>query len=255
MAAEWTSAVAVSVVSHGHGTMVSLLVDRLLDCHEVSQVIVTLNIPEALQLPKDPRVLVVENTLPKGFGANHNAAFLLSEAPFFCVLNPDVVFESNPFSVLLTALRRMSVALAVPIVVDAIGDVEDSLRRFMTPWRMLKRVLKMSSGAYTVTPSSSLLYPEWAAGMFMLFRWEAFRKLQGFDEGYFMYCEDADICTRLWATGGQLLAVPEAVVIHQAQRASRRSLRHLIWHVASMMRYMMRFFGRLPSVPDSVPIR
>lgn len=255
MAIECTSAVAVSVVSHGHGAMVSTLVARLLECQEVSQVIVTLNIPEALQLPDDQRLLVVKNALPQGFGANHNAAFLLSETPFFCVLNPDVTFESNPFLTLLKAFEIESVSLTVPVVVNAGGDVEDSLRYFLTPWRMLKRVLKMSSGAYTVNPRCSLLYPEWAAGMFMLFRREAFSKLQGFDESYFMYCEDADICTRLWATGGQLVAVPGAVVIHQAQRASRRSLRHLSWHVASMMRYIGRFIGRLPSVPDSMPIR
>lgn len=247
--------ITVSIVSHRHGSMVASLVARLLQFQEVARVIVTLNIPEALLLPEDSRVIVVKNTFPQGFGANHNAGFLLSETPFFCVLNPDVVFKTDPFPDLLDFFCRETVAMTVPVIVDTDGHVEDSLRQFITPLRMLKRVLKVSSGAYQAVPGGAPLHPEWAAGMFMLFRQDVFRKLRGFDERYFMYCEDADICTRLWAMGGELVAVPQAVVIHQAQRASRRSLRHLSWHVVSMIRYMRRFFGQLPPVPDSMPRR
>lgn len=247
--------ISISVVSHGHGKMVSQLVKQLLAFPEVTRILITLNITESLVLPEDARIQVIENSLPQGFGTNHNAAYLLSDTPFFCVLNPDVSFPVNPFPALLHALETTNASLVVPVVVNQDGVVEDSLRRFITPWGMLKRLAKLSSGAYEVTPGGEPFCPEWAAGMFMLFSRASFSRLRGFDEGYFMYCEDADICTRLWALGGKLVAVPQAVVIHQAQRASRRSFRYLSWHVASMMRYMGRFIGRLPSVPDAMPIR
>ena len=247
--------ITVSVVSHGHGAMVCRLVEQLLAFPDVSSVIVTLNIPESLALPQDSRVCVLQNSWPQGFGANHNVAFLQSDTPFFCVLNPDVMFVDDPFPTLLQAIRTMDAALVVPVVVDQAGRVEDSLRSFITPWRMLKRVSKLSSGAYDAVPGAEPFYAAWAAGMFMLFSRESFDRLHGFDEAYFMYCEDADICTRLWAMGGQVVAVPGAVVIHAAQRASRRDWRHLRWHVASMIRYMWRFVGRFPRVPYSVPLR
>jgi N-acetylglucosaminyl-diphospho-decaprenol L-rhamnosyltransferase len=242
------SGVCVSLVSHGHGEMVAQVAKQILACPEVTYLIITLNVPEPRFDLDDARLVWIDNQSPKGFGANHNAAFREVDAPLFCVLNPDIEILNNPFPALINALQTESAGLAVPLVINSLGQVQDSLRRFMTPWRMLRRVLKVSSGAYVVSPSSAPFQPEWAAGMFMLFRHEAFEDLQGFDERYFMYCEDADICTRLWMRGGSVVAVPEALVVHPAQRASHRNVRHLYWHLASMTRYLLRFTGRLPRV-------
>ena len=83
--------------------------------------------------------------------------------------------------------------------------------------------------------------------MFMLFNADAYRRVNGFDASYFMYCEDADICTRLWQAGERVMVCLDVQVIHHAQRASRRDFRHLVWHLASMFRYFARYWGRLPS--------
>jgi hypothetical protein len=82
--------------------------------------------------------------------------------------------------------------------------------------------------------------------MFMLFQSKTFREIGGFDERYFLYYEDADICTRLWRQGRPVMIVPEAEVIHDAQRRSHRNLRYLKWHLGSMARYLWRYAGRLP---------
>ena len=242
------SGVCVSIVSHGHGEMVAQVAKQILACPEVTSLIITLNVPEPRFDLDDARLVWIDNQSPKGFGANHNAAFREVDAPLFCVLNPDIEILKNPFPALINALQTESAGLAVPLVINSMGQVQDSLRRFMTPWRMLKRVLKVSSEAYVVSPCSAPFYPEWAGGMFMLFRRGVFEDLQGFDERYFMYCEDADICTRVWFNGGRVVAVPEAMVVHAAQRASRRNLCNLYWHLTSMARYLLRFNGRLPRV-------
>ena len=69
------STVTVSIVSHAHGQMVMGLVNSLLDCPEVAQIIVIQNIPEFAEMPKLPGVRVIENSSPRGFAANQNAAF------------------------------------------------------------------------------------------------------------------------------------------------------------------------------------
>ncbi len=56
--------VTVSIVSHGHGSMVARLVESLLLFSEVSEVIVTRNIPEAIDLPDDDRVVIIDNLSP-----------------------------------------------------------------------------------------------------------------------------------------------------------------------------------------------
>ena len=69
-------------------------------------VVLTLNVPENLPtLPADLPVSVIRNEAPKGFGANHNAAFRASTGEYFCVLNPDVRLAENPFPHLLALLE------------------------------------------------------------------------------------------------------------------------------------------------------
>lgn len=240
------SAVTVSIVSHGHGAMVWSLVDCLLALPEAPRLIVTLNIPEAVPSEVEARVTLIRNLHPKGFGSNHNAAFLQCETPFFCVLNPDIELIGDPFPVLCAQLRLARAGLCAPLILGADGAVEDSVRPFMTPWRMVLRKLGVVSGYPLPIIGGPLVHPDWVAGMFMLFDTQSYRQVGGFDMAYFMYCEDTDICTRLWQAGLPVVMCPTAQVIHHAQRASRRSLRHLRWHVASMLRYFARYRGRLP---------
>ena len=245
--------ICVSIVSHGHGGMVDGLVRQVLACPEVDQLILTLNIQEPyLHAVEDKRVIKIGNQSPKGFGANHNAAFQICNSQSFCVLNPDVELTGNPFPVLLADLEQDRIGLCAPLVVGSHGQVDDSARRFMTPWRMVLRKLGLASGTYTLEVGAKPIYPEWVAGMFMLFKTSVYRQVGGFDEAYFMYCEDADICTRLWRHGEKVLLDPAVSVIHQAQRASRRRWLHLRWHLASMIRYFARYCGRLPRASGSL---
>ena len=79
---------------------------------------------------------------------------------------------------------------------------------------------------------------DWVGGMFMLFRREAFERVQGFDERFFLYYEDVDICRRLHGAGYDVVATPRAQATHEAQRASRRKPRHMALHARSMLRYL-----------------
>jgi GT2 family glycosyltransferase len=78
--------------------------------------------------------------------------------------------------------------------------------------------------------------------MFVVFRQDAFLKIDGFDERrFFMYLEDADICRRLLDNGWKTLINPSEQVIHMAQRASRRNLKHMRWHAVSAFRFLSGF--------------
>lgn len=244
--------VAVSVVSHGHGVMVDRLVDQLLECPEVGLVIVTRNIPELHVSIRDTRVIVVENTAPKGFGANHNAAFQRARLPFWCVLNPDVRLQGNPFPDLTAALTYDSAGLVAPLVRNPAGSVEDSIRYFPTTISLVKKIVGHDTGHYPVDLSTSLLCPEWVAGMFMLFRREVYSALNGFDQGYFLYYEDVDICIRTWLSGRKVLACPAVSVEHDARRESHRNARYLKHHLCSMARYFLKHRSSLAFVAQIV---
>ena len=238
--------VAVSIVTHAHGQMVVNLVQQLLDCPEVEQLLLTCNVPEALTLPDDPRLITIHNASPKGFGANHNAAFVRCRSPWFVVLNPDVVLQANPFQALLAALNGSRASVMAPAVINIAGIQEDSARHFPTLRQLTTKLLGGPNGRYILQRTQGPTPVDWVAGMFMLFPAEDFKAIGGFDEKFFLYYEDVDICTRLWKAGRPVMVCPQVQVVHDAQRASRKNWQFMKWHAASMARYFWKHWGRLP---------
>jgi hypothetical protein len=236
--------VTVSIVSHGHGAMVRALVDQLGSCPEVGQIILTRNVPEVTRFVADDLVSVIENPTPKGFGANHNAAFLACRSPIFCVLNPDIQLVGNPFPSLLQQVVEGCGEIVAPLIVSPSGYIEDSARKFPTLSGLVKKLAGRDDGRYPMDSGRELVFPDWVAGMFMLFRATDYARLGGFDERYFLYYEDVDICARAWRAGMKVVLCRAVSAIHDARRQSRRSLRHLRWHLASMARYFISGTGR-----------
>lgn len=238
-----TGYITVSIVSHGHGSMVQQLVEHLLNFTEVKQILLTFNLPEDLNIPTDHRIELVYNKTPKGFASNHNSAFELSTQEFFCPLNPDVKLIHNPFPSLLDAIHGFDVGMVAPLVETTNGVQEDSWRKFPTFSTIALKLLGGNDGRYTAPLDNHNFNIDWAAGMFMLFPCDVFRQLGGFDEEFFLYYEDVDISARLWKHGYRLLACPSAVVVHDARRDSRRKLSHLRWHLISMIRYLFKRYA------------
>lgn len=233
----------VSVVSHLHGPLVRPLLDDLARCAVPGmRVVLTLNAPETL--PFEPAafpypVEVLTNSAPRGFGANHNAAFARRDAEYFAVLNPDLRLPQDPFHVLLPALRDPLVGAVAPRIVDPHGAPEDHARAFPTPLTILSKLAgsrpRVRGGA-----AGAPFRADWIAGMFMLFRGEAFAAVGGFDEGYYLYYEDVDLCARLAARGLRVEVHPAAAAVHDARRESHRNPRFLLWHVKSMARFFRK---------------
>ena len=226
--------------------MLVRLIESLLMCPEVAQIIVTRNVPESLQLPVSDRIVLLHNPQPKGFGENHNVAFGRCTQPFFCPLNPDISLIGDPFGTLLTELDKSGAAIAAPLVLAPGGAVEDSVRRFPTLVSLLRKACGGQDGRYNLKLNDPVFHPDWVAGMFMLFRSADYARLGGFDPKFFLYYEDVDICVRARKAEMVLIVCPSVAVIHDARRDSHRSLRHLRWHLASMGRYFLKHWGRLP---------
>jgi GT2 family glycosyltransferase len=235
--------ISISVVSHGHiGLVASLLADISTHVRTPVEVILTLNFPEVIPFRPESfsfPLHIVENTLPKGFAANHNAAFLTRRGGFFCVLNPDIRIEQDPFPELLNCLQDRSVGVVAPLIRNPAGAIEDSARRFPTPLSILRKAfLRRLEVEYPIERET--IYPDWVAGMFMVFPSDVFAALHGFDEHYFLYYEDVDLCARLAFAGKRVAVCPAASAVHAAQRESRRNPRYLRWHLSSMLRFFLR---------------
>lgn len=236
-----TADISISVVSHAQiALVVCLLKDIEQYCRDSSlEFILTLNLDETLSFDLDGfsfPVKVIRNARPLGFGANHNQAFRFATGRYFCVMNPDITLSSNPFHSLCSSLEESQVGLAAPRVVGSDGSEEDSARYFPRPSELVGKLFGRKSAVYDAK-GTEVIYPDWVAGMFMLFPANVFRELSGFDERYFLYYEDVDLCARLALLEYRVALARDVAVMHDARRSSHANLRYLRWHLSSMVRF------------------
>ncbi|MDQ0022622.1 GT2 family glycosyltransferase [Variovorax paradoxus] len=223
--------ITVSIVSHGQLALVLPLLEQLdrFSRASTAKVVLTINIPEPDLL--DGRkwgfaIERIENASPKGFGANHNQAFERCDTLWFLVLNPDIRFDCDVLAPLV-AQAAPDAGLLTPRILEPDKSAPEQHRAIITPLEILTR----RKPGY-VRPA----VPDWIPGLFMLFRSDAYRQIGGFDERFFMYGEDFDICARTQLAGWKLQVGEDLLARHEAQRASRSSKKHLYWHVTSLLK-------------------
>jgi hypothetical protein len=129
------------------------------------------------------------------------------------VLNPDIRFDSDVLAPLL-AQAAPDAGLLTPRILEPGKAGPEPHRALLTPLEIVGR----NKPGYVRPP-----VPAWIPGLFMLFRSEAYRRIGGFDERFFMYGEDFDICARTRLAGWKLQVGEDLLARHDAQRASHRS--------------------------------
>jgi hypothetical protein len=230
------------VVSHRQNALLNqLLEDIARVCADRVVLVLTENVPDSVALSTQALSCPVEriaNPAVKGFGANHNAAFARCTTPYFCVANPDIRLPEDPFPALLQSLADPRAAVAGPLVRSPAGQIEDSARRFPTPGVLLRKLFGARPGP-DYPSDRGPVQADWVAGMFMLLRSLAFDSIGGFDEAYFLYYEDVDLCRRLAAAGGSAIYDPRTTVVHDARRASRRNPALAAQHFRSALRFLL----------------
>ena len=232
---------SISIVSHSQAELARALLDDISNLGETlsAEILFTVNIEESLPFTPDDchhEIKIIRNTVPKGFGANHNYAYKRSRGRYFCVLNPDIRLVGNPFDALIRCLNEFNGGVVAPRIINPKDETENSARRFPTPISILKKSLIRSS-ALDYPQSANVFEPDWIGGMFMLFTRTSFEAVQGFDERYFLYYEDVDICARLKMKGLPVISCSDAKAIHDGRAESHHNPKYMQWHLRSMARF------------------
>jgi GT2 family glycosyltransferase len=178
----------------------------------------------------------IQNKEKKGFGTNHNQAFNHARGKFFCVLNPDVRLNANPFPALINCFEDKTVGVVAPLIKDENGEIAENARKFPTPLILYRKLLHLKKN-YDYSIGFDIFSPDWVGGMFMLFPYKVFKEIGGFDEKYFLYYEDVDLCARLKSCGYKIIHYPFVTAIHKAQYDSHRNIRYLTWHIFSIIKF------------------
>ena len=265
-----TAAVAVIVVNFNTGAeTVGCVASALHDLGAVpSEVVVVDNASSdgsAQMLGGDSSITLIANDTNRGFGAAVNQAAKVTAAPLLWILNPDCRVRPGTYRALLDTLERHSeCAIAAPQLLNADGSVQASARGEPDAWTglfgrhgLLTKFFPASSAARRNLPAADLVASgvdsaevPWVMGAAMLVRREPFERVGRFDERYFLYWEDADLCRRLRLAGCTTRYVPRARVQHpggtSAKTASRLAIR--AFH-ESAYRYYATHVVRSPGNP------
>lgn len=230
-----------SIVSHGNWDEVRVLLREIsLQKIENLRIILTLNIHESINLSEfsNLKIQILENSEPLGFGANHNKAFLSNSCNTFVVLNPDLSFANFDINKFLQKLDGLKYGIASPIMLDGNGLYDFNARKFPKLLKLIFGRFKKRVPDYMM--NGNTMKVDWIAGSFMAFRADLFAKLNGFDENFFMYMEDIDICRRAHLLGYKILLLTKFNVIHNSKRGSRRNIKLMIHHIKSAFKYFTK---------------
>ncbi len=236
------SLVTLSVVSHGDALKIYRLLDSL-RMHEPADqldLIVTDNFGQDFPEPGTSlwkSFTIVRNTHPQGFAQNHNRAFELSTSNYFCILNPDIVFEHEVILRLIELLKSGEADIVAPLIVDSSGVVQDSFRDLPKPIEIIRRRLPGYKHGFASADEKEIIHPDWIAGMFLLLKSDTYQDLGGLNEKYRLYFEDVEFCTRARLAGLNICLDTRLRVRHDAHRASRKNFRFLLWHIQSAVQF------------------
>lgn len=200
----------------------------------------------------DPGVRVIETGANLGFGTAANRGVAETAGDYVLILNPDTVVEPGTAKALSEALDRDPGLAAVgPRMENLDGTLYPSVRRFpdlgvafghaflglVWPGNPATRRYRMLDWDHE-RPAPDV---DWVGGACMLVRRSAFDVVGGFDEAYFMYVEDVDLCWRLGCAGWRIGYEPTARVVHALGGSSRRvPYRMIAEHHRSLYRFVSK---------------
>lgn len=170
---------------------------------------------------KFPKVKVIESEKNLGFAKGVNLGAKHAKGDLLLFLNSDTTFSGQDLEKLVTFLTSNTHVSAVGgKLKNKDGSTSSSYSNFYSLSEVFKFLFLHPD---TKTHATKPMKVDWVSGGFMLIRKDIFEKFHGFDEGYFMYIEDMDLCYRMSQKGLQIYYYPQAVVSHVGQGSSNRT--------------------------------
>ena len=247
---------AAVVVNYESGPSLARCVADLTACGLAAVVVVDNGSTDgslSAALAAAPGIEVVDPGKNLGYGAAANRGVAATASELVLVCNPDLEVPADAVAALVAALDAdPGRALAGPLIRTPSGDRYPSARRFpsmvdagghallgiFAPDNRFTRNYQRSE---LDASGDAALDVDWVSGACFLVRRDAFEQVGGFDESYFMYAEEVDLCWRLGRAGWKVTYAPTAEVTHlQGRSTDRHPYRMILEHHRSLLRFASR---------------
>ncbi|MDD7614838.1 MAG: glycosyltransferase family 2 protein [Clostridiaceae bacterium] len=195
-----------------------------------------------------PDVTVIRSGKNVGFGAGHNIIINQVESKYHAVINPDIVLTQNAVKKMADymdgnpEIGLLSPRICFPDGRDQILGKRNPHLKYLVasrlrgdePSKLLKEYAMLDCDLSKPTEIEN------ATGCFMFIRTDVLKSIGGFDDGFFMYFEDADLARRINEIS-KCVYYPDAVVNHVWGRDSKRNFKLMLVHINSMLRYFRKW--------------
>ena len=241
------------VVTYNSSAYVRACVEPLCNDEQINVVVVdNHSTDDTVETVSQLDVRLIRQAENRGFAVGCNTGWHAGTSKFVVFLNPDCRADPADLRSLVGLLDAHPTWGAVgPRLVDESGAIEHSQHRFLSPAvsfaraMLLHRLLPRSP--WTLDVTDPLAYdkpgqPDWLGGACIALRRETLEELNGFDERFFMYCEDMDLCKRIRQAGAAVHYTPEITIQH-AGGASAPKARMIPTFAYSRIRYARKHGG------------
>jgi len=214
------------------------------------------------QLPRDPRVHIVETAKNLGYGKGNNFGARFAKGEYLLIINPDNIMPPDALEKMVHVLKSdPGIGILAPKLVFPSGLKRDSARAFPSfadvfiKRTFLRYIFPGRIAAYVEIAgredsSSAMMDVDWVAGACLLLRRSFFEELQGFDPRFFLFFEDTDLCRRVHQAGKRVVYDPAIVVADRERRLSEGGVLSVLTkrtvrsHLVSAIKYFLKWRGQ-----------
>jgi hypothetical protein len=199
-----------------------------------------------------PFVNLIENKENRGFAAANNQGIYLSHGDLVLFLNSDTSVQSDSLQAMIDFMEKHPQAGGMAgMLLNPDGSFQTSYATFPSLWSeflLVTRLSRVLIGPYAPSPrpkKNEEAHPvDWVAGATLIVRRSVLNQAGSFDENYFFYSEDTDLCWRIWKSGWQIWYDPHIKVYHLGGGSSRNSsLQSYIHLYENKIKFMNKNYG------------
>ncbi|WP_159722067.1 glycosyltransferase [Enterococcus sp. CSURQ0835] len=200
-----------------------------------------------------PFVEVVFHPANKGFGFGHNQNLLTASERYGIIFNPDILLKEEVITKLVLLLKlHPECSMVAPKILNQDGSTQYLIRQRLSvfdyalrfiPFKFVKKMFAKRLARFECRdlPDDRDSYVRMISGSFMVVDLAAFRELDGFDERYFMYFEDNDLCFKMEAAGHKILYTPRYQVTHLYERGAVKNRKLFLTFLQSMGKFFHKW--------------
>jgi GT2 family glycosyltransferase len=219
---------------------------------------------DSVQMVKDnfKDVILIENEINMGFAAANNQAYERATGDYIILLNPDTEIKPGSIDNAVNFLEsHPEAALCGGRLINPEGELDPSARRFPNSLYKLFTITGLSDkypdtflgrGDFKSFDHNSVMEVDWVPGTFTVYRQSVLKQFGLFDERFYVYYEETDLCLRIKRAGWKVYFLPDAEVIHVggASAKTRKDLKFqkggsqvMMFRLRSEYLYFRKNFG------------